>query len=369
MYARKIGRIAGIALAAALGLWLTAGVLLPVFLPFFIGFAVAALAEKPICALRRHTKLPRGAAAFVCVLGLYVLAGAGAFFLCRLLCSELGGFLRQLPQLASRLEPALRAVQTRLYAVADKFPDGIGSGLRAGLESFFKSGALLGSKIYEKLFQFASGFLGKLPDLVLGLITAVLSSFMIAGEYETIRSFCRAHLPLELQQKLLRAKTHLSATLGAWLRAQLRLMGVTFLILTAGFLVLRVQYALLFALLITVIDALPVFGTGTVLIPWSMVQFLQGNTRCGVGFLLLYAAAALTRQTLEPRLVGGQIGLSPVVTLAALYAGFRIMGVAGMIVFPLLAVFCKQIYNGLPQPEPAAHTLPHRPAGPPHGAA
>lgn len=111
------------------------------------------------------------------------------------------------------------------------------------------------------------------------------------------------------RQKLSKVRTHLSMTLGAWLRAQGKLMGVTFLILTAGFFFLRVEYALLFALLITIIDALPVFGTGTVLIPWSMAQFLRGDTRCGVGLLLLYAVAALTRQALEPRLLGGSLGL------------------------------------------------------------
>lgn len=94
------------------------------------------------------------------------------------------------------------------------------------------------------------------------------------------------------------------------LRAQGKLMGVTFLILTAGFLLLGVDYALLLALLTTVIDALPVFGTGTVLLPWSLLEFVRGNARRGVGFLLLYAAAALTRQALEPRLLGGQIGAS-----------------------------------------------------------
>ena len=349
--AKKIGRIAAITLAAALGLWLLAGVLLPVFWPLVIGFGVAALARRPIAALRARTGLSRGLLAFVCVLGVYVLAGLALFFLCRILCTELTGFLRQLPQLAGRLEAPVQALEKRLYAAAETFPDGIGSGLRAGLETIFESGALLGSKIYEGLFQFASDFLGKLPDLVLGAVTAIISSFMIAAEWETICRWCAARIPERTKQKLLDVLGHLSSTLGAWLRAQLKLMGVTFLILTAGFLFLQVEYALLFALLITVIDALPVFGTGTVLIPWSMVQFLQGNTRCGVGFLLLYAAAALTRQALEPRLVGGQIGLSPVVTLAALYAGYRVMGVAGMIVFPLLTVFCCQIYRALPQME------------------
>ena len=363
MDAKKIGKLALIALAAALGLWVTACVLLPVFWPLVIGLGVALLARKPVAALRRHTKLPRGIAAFFCVLGIYALALSGAFFLGRLLCGEVMDFVRQLPQLAARLEEPAKALEERLYAIAEKFPDGIGSGLRAGLKSFFESGALLGSKIYEGLFRFASGFLGKLPDLVLGSVTAVISSFMIAAEWEELCRWFSLHTPKTLQKKLGRLGGHLSSTLGAWLRAQLRLMGVTFLILTAGFLLLRVDYALLFALLVTIIDALPVFGTGTVLIPWSMVQFIQGNTRCGVGFLLLYAAAALTRQTLEPRLLGGQIGLSPVVTLAALYAGYRVMGVAGMIVFPLLAVLCLQIYRSIPAAEPWTGELSNEAAG------
>lgn len=336
-----------IAVGAALGLWLFAAVLLPLLLPLFIGLAVAELAKKPVGVLQKKSGLPRGLCSFVCVLGLYAAFGAGAFLLCRLLCRQVGGFLHQLPELAGRLEEPAKALQTRLYAIADKFPDGVGSGLRAGLTSFFESGAALGAKLYEKLFLFASGFLGRLPDLVLGAVTAVLSSFMFSSQLSQLQTLYVRHVPQDWRQKLSKVRTHLSMTLGAWLQAQGKLMGVTFLILTAGFFFLRVEYALLFALLITIIDALPVFGTGTVLIPWSMAQFLRGDTRCGVGLLLLYAVAALTRQALEPRLLGGQIGLPPVVTLAALYVGYRVMGVAGMIVFPLLAVFCCQLYRSI----------------------
>lgn len=361
--AKKIGRLAAIIVCAAAAVWLTACVLLPVFWPFFVGLVIAALAKKPVAGLQKRVGLPRGLAAFLCVLGIYLLAGTGLFLLCRLLCREIGGFLHQLPALAGRLEGPAKALQTRLYALADKFPDGVGSGLRAGLTSFFESGARLGSKLYEKLFTFASGFLGKLPDLVLGAVTAVLSSFMLTAEYSEIAGFYTRHVPPPFRRKVSQLRGHLSQTLGAWLRAQGKLMGVTFLILTAGFLFLRVDYALLFAILTTIIDALPVFGTGTVLLPWSLLSFLRGDTRCGVGFLLLYAAAALTRQTLEPRLVGGQLGLPPVVTLAALYAGYRVMGVAGMIVFPLLSVFCLQIYRSLPQPDAAPVRKTNYPTG------
>ena len=350
MRARKLGTIVLIAVCAAGGLWLFAAVLFPLLLPLFIGLAVAAMARRPVRALERRTKLPRG-----------------LFLLCRLLCREVGGFLHQLPALAARLEEPAKALQDRLYAIADKFPDGVGSGLRAGLTSFFESGAGLGAKLYERLFTLASGFLGKLPDLVLGAVTALLSSFMLTAEFDDLAGAYRRHVPKSWQEKLSFARTHLSSTLGAWLRAQGKLMGVTFLILTAGFLLLGVDYALLLALLTTVIDALPVFGTGTVLLPWSLLEFVRGNAQRGVGFLLLYAAAALTRQALEPRLLGGQIGLPPAVTLAALYVGYRVMGVAGMIVFPLLSVFCCQIYRALMKKTPEGQNASSR-AGKPERA-
>ena len=109
---------------------------------------------------------------------------------------------------------------------------------------------------------------------------------MLTAEFDDLTGAYRRHVPKNWQEKPPFAATHLSSTLGAWLRAQGKLMGVTFLILTAGFLLLGVDYALLLALLTTVIDALPVFGTGTVLLPWSLLEFVRGNARRGVGFLL-----------------------------------------------------------------------------------
>ena len=345
MRARKLGTIVLIAVCAAGGLWLFAAVLFPLLLPLFIGLAVAAMARRPVRALERRTKLPRGLAAFLCVLGIYALAGTGLFLLCRLLCREVGGFLHQLPELAGRLEGPAKALQDRLYAIADKFPDGVGSGLRAGLTSFFESGAGFGAKLYERLFTLASGFLGKLPDLVLGAVTALLSSFMLTAEFDDLTGAYRRHVPKNWQEKLSFARTHLSSTLGAWLRAQGKLMGVTFLILTAGFLLLGVDYALLFALLTTFIDALPVFGTGTALVPWAVFTLLFGFPPKAIVLLALYLCTLITRNTLEPKLLSAQAGLPPVASLFAMYLGYCTFGVAGMVLFPFLLLLFAQIRN------------------------
>ena len=134
----------------------------------------------------------------------------------------------------------------------------------------------------------------------------------------------------------------LKKALFGWLMAQGKLMTVTFSILTVSFFLLRIPYAPLWALLISLVDALPVLGTGTVLIPWSLICFLQGQTARAIGLAGTYATAVLVRSALEPRLVGKHLGLDPLVTLLAMYAGYRIWGIGGMILAPLLAMAVSQ---------------------------
>ena len=318
MKSRKIWKTVLIVLGCALGAWAFGALLLPVLLPFFIGLAVSLLAEKPVRFLQTRGHVPRPLASGLCVLLLFGLLFGGLFFLCRLLCAEAADLARQLPRLAENLAPLFEKLKSRLLALAERLPDGLGTGLRAGVEEFFKTGAGFGTKLYETLFSWASGIIGRLPDAVLFAVTAILSSFMLSGELPAIRG---------------------------WLRAQLKLMGITFLILNAGLLLLRVRYPVLAALVITVVDALPVFGTGTILIPWALALFLQGETKTGIGLVILYGAAALSRQALEPRLVGKQVGLNPVLTLLALYTGYRLLGVGGMIVFPIAAMLFKQLWD------------------------
>ena len=345
MKSRKIWKTVLIALGCALGAWVFGALLLPVLLPFFIGLAVSLLAEKPVRLLQTRAHVPRSLASGLCVLLLFGLLFGGLFFLCRLLCAEAADLARQLPQLAENLAPLFEKLKSRLLALAERLPDGLVTGLRAGVEEFFKTGAGFGTKLYETLFSWASGIIGRLPDAVLFAVTAILSSFMLSGELPAIRGWLRRTVRPAWLEKLQTLGGHVRTTLGGWLRAQLKLMGITFLILNAGLLLLRVRYPVLAALIITVVDALPVFGTGTILIPWALALFLQGETKTGIGLVILYGAAALSRQALEPRLVGKQVGLNPVLTLLALYTGYRLLGVGGMIVFPIAAMLFKQLWD------------------------
>ena len=202
----------------------------------------------------------------------------------------------------------------------------------------------LAGQLSTAVLQGAARIMGALPRVLLACGTTVLAVFFTLSAYPEVMAFFRRQLGSELDRAR-GVKASVFATLWKWLMAECILLAVTFCQLLVGLLLIRQEYALLLAVLIALIDALPVFGTGTILIPWALALFLRGETKTGKGIVILYGAAALSRQALEPRLVGKQVGLNPVLTLLALYTGYRLLGVGGMIVFPIAAMLFKQLWD------------------------
>ena len=183
--------------------------------------------------------------------------------------------------------------------------------------------------------------------------TTALAVFFTAGSYPRVMAFFRRQLGHRLDRAR-GVKANLLSTLGKWCRAQAILLGVTFCELLAGFLLMgqryallliRQPYALLLAVVIAFIDALPVFGTGTVLLPWAAVCLLAGQAPRAVALAALYAVISAVRSLLEPKVMAAQAGLPPLAALAAMYAGFRALGVAGMILLPMALLFVKQLHD------------------------
>jgi predicted PurR-regulated permease PerM len=147
-----------------------------------------------------------------------------------------------------------------------------------------------------------------------------------------------ALMPDSWRQWAAGAFRHIKSAVGGWLIAQGKLAVLTFLVCWGGLWLLGISYAPLWAGVVALVDAVPLLGSGLVLVPWSLVAFLQGNNTKGLGLLSTFGAAFLLRTVLEPRLVGKQIGLDPLVTLIALYLGFRLGGFWGLILSPVLAI-------------------------------
>ncbi len=347
MAEKSFFRIGLYLLLAAAGIWLGLKFLLPAVLPFVLGLAVALLLEPPVRLCQRKTPLPRWCCTGACLTAFYVLLGLGLWLLVRQLCTELAALSQDLPGILMGLAEPMRQLKARLTELAARLPDGFGTAAETYINSFFENGTVLTQKLPELAFSAAGAIVAAVPDAVVFLLTAVLSSFFISSDLPHLKQICRKLPPPKWREKILTAAGSLKKAMGGWFKAQLKLMGCTFVILTLGLMLLGQDAPLLVGGLIAVIDALPVFGTGTVLIPWGLLRFVQGDMRGGISLLILYGVAALVRTVLEPKLVGKQMGLSPLLTLGAIYVGYRLLGILGMLAFPVAVMVLKQFWDQL----------------------
>lgn len=331
----KQALILGVSVLAA---WLVVRYLLPVALPFLLGAVLAFAAEPGVRFLSGKGHLPRGAAVGIGVTAVFAALGTLLTLLLTLLLRELGVLAGILPAMEDTVRDGLNALQGWLLELSDRATPSIRQVLQRNVTELFSGGAELLDRATHYALELAGNILSHLPDSALGLGTAVLSAFLISSELPRIRQWLEGHIPGSRVETARRVLFRLRSTAGLWLIAQLKLVGITYLLLTAGFLLLRVRYAPLWALAVAAVDAFPILGTGTILVPWSLVCLLQGDSPRALGLIGLYITAAMTRSTLEPRFVGRQLGLDPLVTLIALYTGFRLWGFAGMIFMPLLAI-------------------------------
>ena len=324
--------------AIFLGIFIGIRYILPLFFPFLLGAALAFAAEPIVRFGCKRLHLPRAAAAGIGVTMSFAFLAILILLLAAVAVRELSALSRILPSLENTIRSGMESVSSWLLKLAGRTPDGIAAVLTRNINEFFSGSSAFLDQVTGYLLRFASGILSQVPGRALSFGTAVIASFMISAKLPKIKTFFRAQLQVQKLQPLFDTLRHLKHALGGWLKAQLKLSGVTFCLAAGGLLLLRVRFAPLWAVMIALVDAFPILGTGAVLIPWSLVAFLQGDHLMAFGLLGLYAAAAVTRTILEPRLVGKQLGLDPLITLLALYMGFKLFGFWGIILAPMLAV-------------------------------
>ena len=340
----------GIILLGLLALWLGARYVLPILLPFLLAAALALAAEPMVRVLHHRLHLPRVAASGVGVVLCLLLAVLVVLTFCALLLRQLGSLSGVLPDMEQTALSGMDALEGFLMNLAEKAPAPVSPILTNGVEGFFSDGTQVVNQVMTKMLSLASGILTKIPDGAFGFGTGILACFMIAAKLPDLRRWAGEKLPGNWQARYLPAARQMKRNLGLWLLAQLKLTGVTFLILCAGFFLLHIPHGPLWAFLISFVDALPILGTGTILIPWSLVCLLQGNAPQALGLLGTYGAAAILRSVLEPKLIGKQLGLDPLATLLAMYAGYRLWGILGMLFAPLLTITLTQFVAAARQP-------------------
>lgn len=325
-------------------LWLGVRYLLRWLLPFLLALALAAAVEPVIAWCRRRMGLKRGFTAAVVTIAVTGAILALAAVIVWQLIRQAAELLGQLPGLLAGLPGMTEDLRQRLEDFCAACPQGLRSWLEEVPALLGTLAAGVAQRASGACITAAAALAAALPGVFLFCGTTALAVFFTAGSYPRVMAFFRRQLGHRLDRAR-GVKANLLSTLGKWCRAQAILLGVTFCELLAGFLLMGQRYALLLAAVTALVDALPVFGTGTVLLPWAAVCLLAGQAPRAVALAALYAVISAVRSLLEPKVMAAQAGLPPLASLAAMYAGFRALGVAGMILLPMALLFVKQLHD------------------------
>ncbi len=307
--------------------------LLPVLLPFGIAYAASA-GIRPLSAfLWKKTKIKKKVWSVVLIILSVAAVGGLLWLLGSTLAREATEALKGAGKdilgddLLKRMSDKVAGVLRR----ADLFGETMDVKIDIG-------GILSGAA--SSLSSWVAGLMGNIvsaaPGVFFFVAVTVISLFYFSCDSEGISKKLSAVLPEKAVGGLKKWADIGLHSLKRFARVYMSLFGVTFAILTAGFFLLKVPYPVLCALIAAVVDILPVFGVGTVLVPWAVIMLLSGRTATGIGLFILLGVVYATRQMLEARLVGEAAGVHPVFALLSVYLGFRLAGVGGMIAAPLL---------------------------------
>lgn len=321
-------------------LWFVFKYALFAFMPFIISWLFALAVYPAVKYINRKSGFPKKIIALFLVLIISAFAVTLVLFLGEKLLIEVSAFVERLSANADRYADSLLNI---LSGAKKRF------GFLEGIDDKYFTDALLGVikegalRIAGELPGIAARCIELLPNILFSAVIFILSAVYVTAELDKINAFFVSMLPSGARESVKKCADVLKKTGGRYIRSYAVIFLITFTELLTGFLILEIKYEFTLALIIALIDLLPVIGVGTALIPWSIVLILSGNYYKGFGLLILFGVSTIIRQITEPKIVSDNVGLPPIVTLTAMYAGFRFLGVAGILVMPFAAVLIKSL--------------------------
>lgn len=339
------------------------GVCFPVVCAFFI----ATILQKPKNFLTEKTFLKKGIASVISlfllifvIISLIVLIGVRAV-------SEISGFIDYITLQIQHIDVLVTNIENAVMNFIGSLPAFLSETLTESVTTIFTqireylagqsteltdsiTGSLGSAFSFSWITTPLSGVISTaklIPSILIAVVITLVASCFMTSDYEEITGFIKRQFPQHKRKDLSRAKVLLKSTLSKMAKAYALIMTVTFTEMFIGLSVLKLlgiyssSYAVIIAIVTAIVDIIPVLGTGTILIPWTLYSLIVGDFGLAIGLAVIYAVITVIRQIVEPKLVAGQLGLSPVVTITSLYLGLKIFGVLGMIIAPILVTMLK----------------------------
>jgi sporulation integral membrane protein YtvI len=301
------------------------------FLPFIIGWMIAAIANPPVRFFEEKLRIKRKAGSAFVIIAVIALILLGGYLLVSRLITAGIGFITMLPGLWETLEEDFREIGENLSVIYDSFPVDVKANIaKIGQEMDGYIAELVGT-IGTPTVNAVGNFAKNIPGMVINVIMCILSAYFFIAEKEAIGQFWQRYIPGYFRDKWHLVFSSLKNAVGGYFKAQLKIELWMFLLLVIGFLLLRIPYAPLVAFLIAILDFLPFFGTGAVMLPWAIIKFLSADYEMAIWLVVIWGVGQLARQIIQPKIVGDSVGIAPLPTLVLLFIGYKCAGVGGMI--------------------------------------
>lgn len=305
--------------------------LLRFFAPFVIGWLIACIAHPVVGWLEKHVKIVRklGSALVIIV----VLGGVIAllYFGIAKLVEEFGVWVNQLPMIYEEVAVEIQKIGNQISKLVEKIPDETAETWKNFMGTMEqKVGNWIG-KMGEPTVEAAGNVAKKIPSAFIYTIVTIVSAYFFVAERDEVLQWVKKVTPKPIEDRMSMVTKNLKCAVGGYFKAQFQIMLVVASILCVGFLALGINYAILLAIVISFLDFLPFFGTGTAMIPWGIYEVVTGDYKRAIVLFVLYGVTQLIRQIIQPKLVGDNVGLKPLPTLMLLYVGYRFSGIFGMI--------------------------------------
>ena len=304
--------------------------------PFVVAFIIAFILKRPILFLHEKLRIPAKLSAVAAVILFYGTVGALLTLLGVKVVTWVIALVEELPALYEMyVLPAFMDVFGKIEAVFMDMDPQIAIYLdHIGTNIISSTGDLI-SGISVKVIGLSTSVAASIPGLFIKLVLMLISTFFIAIDYDRLTGFCLLQMGKKTKEVFFQIKEYVAGTLWVCIRSYALIMSITFVELSIGFSIIGIKRAVLVALCISIFDILPVLGTGGIMLPWAVIAAIQGNYRLAISLLVVYIVVTVVRNILEPKIVGSQLGLHPVVTLCSMFVGAQLLGVVGLFGFPI----------------------------------
>ncbi len=312
--------------------------LLSLFLPFILAFGIALISRPFTRFLHNKLKVPDKIAAFIALLIVVAVIALLITLLVNRLMFEFNNLVANLPKYIDTVQENFNKASDSLWKYYDAVPQNIADKIDEGVNGLAEGASSLIPIATQWTLLKATSVATMMPYTLFFIIAFFLGSYFMTADYERIGAFIKKNVPEKVTTRITQIKEYAITALLRYLKGLFIIMCVMFCVLLVAFWVLKINSALLLALVIALMDALPVLGMGLVLIPWGIISLIMGDISTGISLVLLYVLVVIIRQFIEPKIISSSLGLHPLITLIGMYLGFRLFGVGGIIIIPIIII-------------------------------